>query len=96
MTTWIKVLRAIFILEEVGVWPQILVIIKRYKYNGNLQIESAKVFYMLKEKILCSNKKIPKLLDLRWMHNQDPKAKPGSTFSCQCQCTEKQCCSIEL
>lgn len=54
--------------------------IKRYKYNGNFQIESAKYFNAEREDPLFKQKNT-KTFGFKWMHNQDPKAKPGSTFS---------------
>ena len=53
---------------------------KRYKYNGNFQIENAKYLTAEREDPLYKLKNT-KTFSLRWTHSQDPKANPGSTFT---------------
>jgi len=52
--------------------------VKRYKYNGNVSINYSNI--LLGEKELPTSS-VSKDFFVRWAHNQDGKARPGSRFS---------------
>ena len=54
--------------------------VKRYKYNGNFNIEFSKYLNGEKED-LNFKQNTTRTFRLAWRHNQDPKANPGSSFS---------------
>jgi hypothetical protein len=54
--------------------------VKRYKYNGNFNLEFSKYLNGERED-LNFKQNTTRTFRLAWRHNQDPKAKPGSSFS---------------
>ncbi len=53
---------------------------KRYKFNGNLNLEFSKFLQSeIEDPLYKAN--IQRPFSLRWNHSQDPKARPGTSFS---------------
>jgi hypothetical protein len=54
--------------------------VKRYRHNGNFNIEFSKYLEGEREDPDFKTNNV-RSFTVKWFHNQDPKAKPGSTFS---------------
>ena len=78
MIIWIYLLKEIFILKEAFSGKGNIRYKKRYKYNGNLNVNYSNI---INSEIGFPDYNTKKDFFINWSHKQDPKSNPTFSFS---------------